>query len=452
MLFHSPTFLIFLCFFLAGFFLVRGEGKVIYTCIASYIFYGWWYPPYVILLFILTLYAHFFAKFELPSLAARGAIVALGLFPLGIFKYSDFVFKNLETFLGIPVPFSADWALPIGISFITFTAIAFVLDSQRNQAPDSPNFWHTGLFISFFPQLIAGPILRASELIPQLSRIKLSFVDIKFALLLFSFGALKKVGIADQIAPFVDKIYSSTTPISPGDAWLVLYAFSIQIYGDFSGYTDMALALAVLLGVVLPENFNSPYLSSSIREFWTRWHMTLSRWLRDYLYIPLGGSRGSTSGTFIAVLLTMLLGGLWHGAAWTFIVWGLLHGALIVVERLLGINKLPEGRFVWIRRFFIFHFVAFTWILFRTPSFERAVDIFSSFALPVDLNFLFSAPLIPILIIATIAIHKFDTFQHVRNFSEYLPHSVSIPLSIMVVLICAALSVSNPSAFIYFDF
>ena len=452
MLFHSPTFLVFLSLYIVGLFWIKGEAKIIFTCIASYIFYGWWYPPYILILFLLTFYAHFFSRFDLPTRTSRGVVILLGLLPLGFFKYSEFIFTNLNLFIGIPVSFSASWALPIGISFITFTAIAFVLDSQRNKAIISPNIWHTGLFISFFPQLIAGPILRASELIPQLTRIKLSLLEIKFALLLFSFGALKKVGIADQIAPYVDHIYSNTNAISPGDAWLVLYAFSIQIYGDFSGYTDMALAIAALLGINLPENFRSPYMSSSIREFWTRWHMTLSRWLRDYLYIPLGGSRRGISRTILAVMTTMLLGGLWHGASWTFIVWGALHGLFIVLERVIGVDRSPMIKLQWIRRLFVFHFVAFAWIFFRTPSFDRAIEIFDSFSIPKDISFLTTAPLVPILIISTILLHRFDTVQHVRALSDCLPRSILFPFSIMVILICAALSVNNPSAFIYFDF
>ncbi len=452
MLFHSPTFLIFLCFYIIGLFWLKGEARIKYTCFASYIFYGWWYPPYVLILFLLTLYAHFFAKFELSTRISRGVVISLGLLPLAIFKYSDFIFTNLNLFTGIPVPFSANWALPIGISFITFTAIAFVLDSQRQKVEISPNIWHTGLFISFFPQLIAGPILRASELVPQLKRIKLSLIELKFALLLFSFGALKKVGIADQIAPYVDQIYSNTNTISAGDAWLVLYAFSIQIYGDFSGYTDMALAIAALFGVSLPENFRSPYMSLSIRDFWTRWHMTLSRWLRDYLYIPLGGSRRGISGTILAVMTTMLLGGLWHGASWTFIVWGALHGLFIVIERIIGVERSPIVKFQWIRRLLVFHFVAFAWIFFRTPSFDRGIELFYSFSIPKDISFLTSAPLIPILVLATICLHKYDTVQHVRALSNRLPRSILFPLSIMVILICAALSMNNPSAFIYFDF
>ena len=452
MLFHSPTFLIFLCVFIAGLFWFKGEARIIYTCVASYIFYGWWYPPYVALLFALTLYAHVFAKIELPSRLARGLVVALGLLPLAVFKYSDFIFTNLNTFAGIPAPFSADWALPIGISFITFTAIAFVLDSQRRLTPPVPNFWHTGLFISFFPQLIAGPILRANELIPQLARINLNPSALKYALLLFAFGALKKVGIADQIAPYVDSVYSKTGTISPEEAWLVLYAFSVQIYGDFSGYTDMALALAALFGITLPENFRSPYMASSVREFWTRWHMTLSRWLRDYLYIPLGGSRGGLMATAFAVMLTMLLGGLWHGAAWTFIVWGALHGAIILVERIIGVKRTPSPRFIWAKRLFVFHFVSFAWIFFRTPSFDRAIEVIDSFGIPRDFSILQSVPLIPALIVAAIAIHPLDTVQHVRKVSDRLPRSVLFPFSVMVILICAALSMNNPSAFIYFDF
>lgn len=452
MLFYSPTFIVFLVVFLAGLWLFRGEARVVYCCIASYIFYGWWYPPYVVLLFGLTVYAHVFAKVEIKSRALFGAVVLLGLLPLAVFKYTGFVFDNLNALTGFQSPFAADWTLPIGISFISFTALAYIVDSRRRVTTPVNSLWHTGLFISFFPQLIAGPILRANELMPQITRISLNPRALKVAFLLFALGAFKKVGIADQVAPFVDQVYSGTGPVSSPDAVMALYAFSVQIYCDFSGYTDMALALGFLLNVSLPENFHSPYMAASIREFWTRWHMTLSRWLRDYLYIPLGGSRHGATRTGLAVMVTMLLGGLWHGAAWSFLVWGGLHGVMIVFERLAAGTRFLWSGSVWLRRFLIFHFVTLAWAFFRAPSFERATEVLAGLFNPGDFATVLAAPLVPLLVIGTILLHPLDTVGSVRRVSARLPGGVVFPLSVMLILIHAALSVNNPSAFIYFDF
>jgi alginate O-acetyltransferase complex protein AlgI len=448
MLFYSPTFIVFLVVFLAGLWLFRGEGRIVYVCIASYIFYGWWYPPYVVLLFGLTVYAHVFARAEIKSRALFAMVVLLGLLPLAVFKYTGFVFDNL----GYQPPFSTEWALPIGISFISFTAIAYIVDSRNRVTNPIGSIWHTGLFISFFPQLIAGPILRANELMPQITGITLNPRAFKLAFLLFALGAFKKVGVADQLAPFVDQVYSGAGPVSSPDAIMALYAFSVQIYCDFSGYTDMALALGVLLNVNLPENFHSPYMAASIREFWTRWHMTLSRWLRDYLYFPLGGSRHGAGRTGLAVMVTMLLGGLWHGAAWSFLVWGGLHGVLIVIERLAVGTRLAWSGSVWLRRIVIFHFVTLAWVFFRAPSFERAIEVLAGLFNPGYFATVLAAPLVPVLVIGAILLHPLDTVGSVRRFAEHLPVGVVFPLSVMLILIHAALSVNNPSAFIYFDF
>jgi alginate O-acetyltransferase complex protein AlgI len=452
MLFYSPTFIVFLVVFLAGLWLFRREARIVYCCVASYIFYGWWYPPYVVLLFALTVYAHIFARIEISSRPLFGAVVLLGLVPLVVFKYTGFVFDNIDALTGFQAPFAADWALPIGISFISFTAIAYIVDSRNRVTKQTGNFLHTGLFISFFPQLIAGPILRANELMPQITGITLNPRAFKLAFLLFALGAFKKVGIADQVAPFVDKIYSGAGPVNSPDAVMALYAFSVQIYCDFSGYTDMALALGFLLNVSLPENFHSPYMAASIREFWTRWHMTLSRWLRDYLYIPLGGSRHGARRTGMAVMVTMLLGGLWHGAAWSFLVWGGLHGVLIMFERLMAGTPLLWTGSVWFRRILIFHFVTLAWAFFRAPSIDRAIEVLAGLFNPGDFATVLASPLVPLLVIGTILLHPLDTVYSVRRVSERLPGGVVFPLSVMLILIHAALSVNNPSAFIYFDF
>ena len=247
MLFHSPTFLIFLALFLVGLKLFKSENRIIYTCVCSYIFYGWWYLPYVPIVMGLTVYAHYFSLSKRIARYHILPIAILGLIPLIFFKYTGFIVENIEALTWIEFPFDHNWPLPLGISFITFTAIAYIADTRTGRAKVERNFWHTALFISFFPQLIAGPILRAREFMPQIKNIGFNASAIKPALFLFAIGALKKVGVADQLAPVVDKIYSGGGVIDSAMAVLVFYAFSIQIYCDFSGYTDMALALGILL-------------------------------------------------------------------------------------------------------------------------------------------------------------------------------------------------------------
>ncbi len=453
MLFHSPTFLGFLILFLVGLRFFKDERRVIYVCIFSYIFYGWWYPPYIVLLLGLTVYAHFFTWRKNLSRASLWLVILLGLLPLIFFKYTGFILENITALTDIRFSVRYDWKLPIGISFITFTAIAYIIDTRKNHALAERNFWHTALFISFFPQLIAGPILRARELMPQITQIRFNPSTLKVALFLFAIGAMKKVGVADQLAPVVDQIYTSDTPINQTEALLAFYAFAVQIYCDFSGYTDMALALGLLLHVEFPMNFNSPYAAVSIRDFWRRWHMTLSRWLRDYLYFPLGGSRLGISRTLLALLATMLLGGLWHGAAWTFIIWGGLHGLYVAIEHFAEKSNLPFSRIPKsIRILIVVHLVGFAWIFFRAPDFSRALEVIHGFFVPGNTAMLENNPLVPLLIVAVFLLHPLDNLPKIRAFADRLPISIIAPLSIMLVLVCAALSVANPSAFIYFDF
>jgi alginate O-acetyltransferase complex protein AlgI len=452
MLFHSPTFLIFLSLYLVGLHFFKSESRIVYSCICSYIFYGWWYPPYTPVLLGLTLYAHYFAKLAFLTRLSIWPVAIFGVLPLVFYKYTGFILENIEAFTGITFAFEHNWDLPLGISFITFTAIAYIIDTRRGDADVEPSIWRTALFISFFPQLIAGPILRAKELIPQLARLEFDSAAIKPALLLFAIGALKKVGVADQLGPVVDQVYSGDMQIDSVMSILVFYAFSIQIYCDFSGYTDMALALGILLKVNLPLNFNSPYSATSIRDFWRRWHMTLSRWLRDYLYIPLGGSKSGFAQMIFAAMATMLLGGLWHGAAWTFIVWGGLHGLFVVTEHFLDNKIVLTNIPSWIRTLVVVHIVGATWIFFRAPTFSRAWDVIIGFTIPGDIAMLSSAPLAPILIIAAFLLHRLDNVDQIRTIAIKTRGSIILPLSLMLILICAALSVNNPSAFIYFDF
>ena len=451
MLFHSLPFLIFFASFLVLLPLFRGPKRLAFTLFASYVFYAWWYPPYLVVIIGLTVVCHVGAMHASRRPRHLGLMVALLLLPLAVFKYIGFLFENLGRVVGWEQAFAPTWSLPLGISFITFTAIAYVVDAARGTFSARPTPLTTALYIAYFPQLIAGPILRARELVPQLSRIAVQRSMIRYACALFALGVVKKVVFADSIAPYVDKVYGATEPIQRGDALLAAYGFTVQIYCDFSGYSDMAIALAALLGVRLPRNFERPYLAASVREFWQRWHMTLSRWLRDYLYVPLGGSRKGTARTMVAVMVTMLLGGLWHGAAWTFIVWGGLHGAAICAQRWWSGTgwRLP----VWLAWLLAVHFVVFTWVLFRAPDLAAVERIGLGLTRSQDWSDFIAASVWPLLLIATfVLLHPFDSVTRVRWIARVVPATVLYPVVLITLTVCVALSVDNPNAFIYFDF
>lgn len=460
MLFHSATFIVFFFIFLACLPFFRGVGKTYYVLVASYVFYAWWYPPYLSVIVGLTLLAHAGAILASRYPGTVPAIIVTLFLPLAVFKYTAFAVENVAAVMGWTAPAGFDWALPLGISFVTFTAVAYVLDVRGGRVMPRTRIADTGLYIAFFPQLIAGPILRPRELVPQLPRIAFQRSMVSYAALLFTLGAVKKVVVADGIAPHVDAIYALAGPISQPQALFALYGFTVQIYCDFSGYTDMALALAALLGVRLPRNFNRPYLAASVREFWRRWHMTLSRWLRDYLYFPLGGSRQGTGRMLAAVMVTMLLGGLWHGAAWTFVLWGGAHGLFIVVEHSWAL--IARGREfplpTWGRRLIVLHLVAAAWVLFRAPGLDQVAMVYSGLlgtggtAIDVYAGFAAGA-LWPLLLIAAFfLLHPFDTIARVRWAAAKLTTEVAVAGAFAVLAVCVALSVDNPNSFIYFDF
>ena len=455
MLFYTPTFLIFLIVFIICQRIVPFRFTLPYITVASTIFYGWWYPPYVPILlffFIFTYYAGL--HFSKPNTAKHLPIfILVALSPLLFFKYTGFIVENLNHLISVDFTLKGDWALPLGISFITFTSIAYFIDVSRKKAVAQNDFWRVAAFISYFPQLLAGPILRGSELMHQLHKVRALQSMFKFALLLFAIGAFKKVGIADQVAPHVDRVYSATGAVSFSDALTALYGFSIQIYGDFSGYTDMALALGYLMGVRFPLNFNRPYMAASIREFWRHWHMTLSRWLRDYLYIPLGGNRRGEVVAVSAVFTTMLIGGLWHGAAWSFVVWGGLHGLMIALERIaqnarISFQKIPR----FVKVILVFHFVSLAWIFFRAPSFERAMEVLEGLISVGPIHAMANSPIVPFFVLLTLILHRFDNLVHIRWLSRKASVAIVFPIAVGLILTCAAISVGNPSAFIYFDF
>ena len=348
MLFNSfPFIFAFLPITLIGYELLRRYGPPrathVWLIVMSCVFYAYWNAAFLALLFV-SIVVNFAIGRQLQRRAADGApsrpLLVVGLVwnltLLGYFKYANFFIDNIDTVFGAHLEF-ARIVLPIGISFFTFQKVAFLVDSYSNEV-ERHDFVDFCLFVMFFPQLIAGPIVHFKEVIPQFrSAVRPESVD-RYALgiTVFAIGLAKKVIIADTFAVDASAVYEAAAHGALpafGDAWLGTVAYALQIYFDFSGYSDMAIGLAWMFGIRLPINFASPYKSQSIAEFWQRWHITLSRFLRDYLYIPLGGNRRGHARQRVNLMLTMLLGGLWHGAAWTFVLWGALHGAMLVVHR-----------------------------------------------------------------------------------------------------------------------
>jgi alginate O-acetyltransferase complex protein AlgI len=313
-------------------------------------------------------------------LGRRRAWLLLSLFTnlgiLAVFKYGNFVVENLDLFwyFGISSPKLPD-TIPIGISFYTFQTLSYTIDVYRRRAAPARNALDFALYVSFFAQLVAGPIVRATEFLPQVRSLSQLRGDrVSHGLQLFVRGLFKKIVIADNVGLFVDVVFAAPGHYSAITLWCGAYAFALQIYCDFSGYTDMALGIGRVFGLKLPANFDAPYLATSIRDFWRRWHISLSTWLRDYLYISLGGSRRSAGRTYANLMLTMLLGGLWHGAAWTFVLWGAFHGFWLALERWADERRraplAPNSPFaILVKRVVTFHLVCVGWVIFRSQSF-----------------------------------------------------------------------------------
>ena len=356
---------------------------------ASYVFYAWWDWRFCFLLMGSTLLNHTAALtvHRLDGERARKVALTFGILGnlaiLCFFKYYGFFVLSLSNGLhgvGVDLPLPLlQIVLPVGISFFTFQGISYVMDVFRRQTRPA-TLVDVALLQAFFPHLVAGPIVRATELVPQFRTPRdASQVDAARAFWLIAMGLFKKVVVASVLATeLVDRVFANPETFSAPEVLLGVYGYAVQIYADFSGYTDIAIGIALLLGFQFPQNFNRPYISQSLQEFWQRWHITLSRWLRDYLYVPLGGNRGSRFQTQRNLILTMLLGGLWHGAAWQFIVWGALHGGGMAIERALEPRRARHPATparVVLRWFVTFHIVCLGWIFFRSESFERAFEL-----------------------------------------------------------------------------
>lgn len=387
MLFNSYTFAIFFAIVLLGYRLPIGwSAKKWLLLLASYLFYSAWNPVFLSLLWLSTAVDYCLGR----RMAAAGSnlvrhgcllgslIVNLGL--LGFFKYADFFFGTFTAIAGDGARESAGWniVLPVGISFYTFQTLSYTVDVYRGRLAPTRSLLDFATYVAFFPQLVAGPIVRAGDFLPQLRSPRLCRADdIGWGMTLVLVGLFQKVALADGIlAPVADTVYSQGAVVGCLDAWCGTLAFAGQIFCDFSGYSTCAIGLAHCLGFRIPENFRYPFAAIGLSDFWRRWHISLSAWMRDYLYIPLGGSRQGMIRTTVALMITMLLGGLWHGAAWTFVGWGALHGLLLVVEHLLR-SVMPAAVALdkgikaggLLATFFA---VTVSWVLFRSRTFEQA--------------------------------------------------------------------------------
>lgn len=314
-------------------------------------------------------------KFSKKTLLTFGIISNIAL--LGYFKYSDFIIDNFNLLTDANVPM-LHLALPLGISFFTFQQISYLVDSYRQETKEY-NFLDYALFVTFFPQLIAGPIVHHKEMMPQFAKTRnkvKNYRNIAMGLFIFSIGLFKKVVIADTFAVWATQGFDVATTLNLFEAWATSLSYTFQLYFDFSGYTDMAIGAALLFNIKLPINFNSPYKATSIQDFWRRWHITLSRFLKDYVYIPLGGNRKGEFRTHTNLMATFIVGGIWHGAGWTFVFWGFLHGIALVIHRVW--SKLGFKLWTWLAWLITFNFINIAWVFFRAKEWDDAVKVLGS--------------------------------------------------------------------------
>ena len=468
MLFNSYEFLFaFLPFVLVLYYLLRrNDGRIVLLTLASYFFYGWWDYRFCFLMLLTStvdyLAGRQISRSEQPSTRKRWIAFAVvtNLSVLGFFKYFDLaatMANRLAAALGFPgengiVPL-LHIVLPVGISFYTFQSMSYSIDVYRRQARPAKNFWHYACFVSLFPQLVAGPIVRYQTVADQLLERDHTTARFASGLSLFILGLAKKVLLADAVAPLANHVFGMSDP-GLVVSWVGVLAYTMQIYFDFSAYSDMAVGLGRLIGFEFPQNFNSPYKAESITDFWRRWHMSLSTWLRDYLYIPLGGNRRGPGRTYINLILTMFLGGLWHGANWTFALWGLYHGSLLALERAFrGRAFLAWPRII--RVVLTFVLVQVGWVLFRCPTLDQAAAVLAGMAGlngrgASELAFAADWPLaLPVLPLTLVIVWFLPNTWEMKPRTGFL---YAIGLAVLFCLCVATMMVNTSSPFLYFQF
>ncbi len=483
MLFHTWTFLAFFLVAYSVFLLVKHTRlKTPWLLLASYFFYGWWNPVYLLLIFwsttidYLSVVAMAKTRWKKPWLAAS---ILNNLLLLGFFKYGRFVVSNLNALAGkLSLPFVLSqpdarflsdaingvlgWlglscAVPefsylqhVGISFFVFQSLSYTIDYYRGRGQRETSFIRYATFVSLFPQLVAGPIERASNLLPQLRATpRITAQDVADGMSLFVVGLFKKIALADYLAMYVDPVYAAPASHQASALLLATFAFSWQIYFDFSGYTDMARGVGRMMGIRLMLNFNNPYLATGLGDFWRRWHISLSTWFRDYVYVPLGGNRGGQFRTYWNMVLVMLISGLWHGAKWTFLLWGAVHALARLLTRALEGSRFYRDRVpTVVKQLFTFSLVTFAWIFFRADSVEDAWLIVRRIAAGG-----LSDPHFPLLaggLVLSVWLYQYLYESRLRSLLK-LP-AVRIALVVLMIVYMALFVTAGNQPFIYFQF
>ncbi len=494
MVFNSYTFVVFfgIMLFLHNLPL-PWKVKKINLLLASYIFYAAWNPPFILLLWLATIVDYFVGRalYTEPNKHKRKLLLVLSLCGnlgmLCFFKYGGFLLENFTTLVNAMgmnyQPAKPNIILPAGISFYTFTTLCYTIDMYKKRSEPVKSFLDFSLFVTFFPHLVAGPIVRPPQLVPQFESPRTANKkQLMQGLLLITLGLFMKVVLADSmLAEPANTVFNSKEVLNGLDAWMGVLAFSGQIFFDFAGYSTCAIGVAACLGFVLPENFLYPYAATGFSDFWRRWHITLSAWLRDYLYIPLGGNRHGTFKTYINLMITMLLGGLWHGANWTFVVWGALHGFYLMAEKFIQdlklkvqlqpsvmnnapialrgiaaprfLKTLPSSNFIY--ALFTFFLVNVTWVFFRAPDFTSAwrmlAAMFGAAHNGAVLLSNLSMLKVTIIIVCMLGTHWYMRNRRLLGVAEKLPWWV-LGLIWSAMLVLLILSQESSSSFIYFQF
>lgn len=466
MIFNSLTYAAFLPLVLIAYWGLGRRNQNLVLLVASYVFYGWWDWRFLSLLAISTIVdftiGNALHRTDQESTRRRlvlgSVVVNLGL--LGVFKYFNFFIDSasglIEAFGASPNRSTLRLILPVGISFYTFQTMSYSFDIYRRRLEPAERLVDFATYVAFFPQLVAGPIERAHRLLPQIvaPRSRPGLDQVQSGLTLIAFGLVKKVAIADMVSPIADRAFAGADSAGGSQMVVGIIAFSLQIYGDFSGYTDIARGTSRLLNIELMRNFEQPYLSRNITEFWRRWHISLSTWLRDYLYIPLGGNRRGTVITYRNLTVTMLLGGLWHGAGWNFVIWGALHGGALAAHRAFG-GSFDEGPIRLRdtpRIAATLGFVAFCWIFFRAGSFSEAMVVIehASWFRGPEFSFEFLTVLLTgVAIMGTDLVQRFELERRIANGATPVLSGALVGVAVVAIVIAGA----GPSApFIYFQF
>jgi alginate O-acetyltransferase complex protein AlgI len=470
--FNSLTFVVFFAVTVGLWYAIENwSARKAMLLVASYVFYAAWNPPFILILWLSTIVDWFVARwlYNAKGVSRRRLILLISLILnlglLSYFKYGGFLVENFASLmdaLGIAYhPATPSIILPIGISFYTFETISYTIDVYLGRCKPFRSFLDYGLFLTFFPHLVAGPILRPHEIVPQFEKPhRATRQGFAFGLFLMTLGLFEKMVLADTfLSPSAEAVFGAHQPLGTLDAWVGILAFSGQIFCDFAGYTTCAIGAALCFGIALPDNFRFPYAAIGFSDFWRRWHISLSRWLRDYLYVPLGGNRKGPIRTHINLMLTMLIGGLWHGASWNFVIWGGIHGFYLLVERLVrrfvprvALFETTFGQLLL--ALFTFFLVCITWIFFRSKDLDTSLALLAAaFGLGNGDPMLTTQQIVVVIGTMCALLGTHWALRH-RGLEDWLAHaSQHLLTGIWIVMLAAILLAQGTGdAFIYFQF